>query len=628
MRYALLIGLLGLGLLLAGHTRGQVARRLPIPSKAAQARVETLIRELYKEELARAEKDAAARGRLAETLLYEGRETKDDPAGRYVLFREAYHLAARAGAVATALQATDELAAAFTIPEAQLARMRVDLLKEAAATRGAPQQAYRAVIDRALAALEDALERDDHATAVELLEAAELAGRRLKHVPTVATLRSRLDEARRRRTEFAAWQPYAARLAKNPTDAEACLEMGKYQALVKGRWDRGLPLLARGTGPLAKLALAEQKSNPGADKLAHLAEQWRQQAREQKGALRAHALLHAYDLYLRALAGADDALRRTIEPKMRAVAESLPAEYRIGAITTELRVIEAPVAGPFYGAVFSPDGRFVLSTGSDNQLHVWGARTGREVRSLPGHTGRLWTVAAAPDGQHAASGGFDTSIRLWDYVSGRELRVLPGHKDYVRSVAFTPDGRRLLSGGDDRLLRLWDVTTGKEIQSFSGHAHFVWSVAVSPDGTRGLSGSLDRTVRLWDLTNGKELRRLEGHADTVLAVAFTPDGRHAVSGSTDRTVKLWNLETGQPVRTFTGHSGHVHAVAVSPDGRRILSAGQDRTLRLWDTQTGEELRRLEGHRDTVWSVAFARDGRFAVSAGQDNTIRLWGSGAP
>ncbi|MHC6202356.1 WD40 repeat domain-containing protein [Breznakiellaceae bacterium SP9] len=102
------------------------------------------------------------------------------------------------------------------------------------------------------------------------------------------------------------------------------------------------------------------------------------------------------------------------------------------------------------------------------------------------------SVAFSPDGTQLVSGAGKTVI-LWDIATGREIRTLLGHSDYVSSVAFSPDGTQLVSGaGDwntDGTVKLWDAATGREIRTFSGHSGPVNSVAFSPDGTQLVSGS-------------------------------------------------------------------------------------------------------------------------------------------
>lgn len=600
---------------------GQEPIKSPIPDAKAQAKVAALLQDLFKEDYAKAEKDPAARARLAATLLTEGRDTDDDRTGRFVLFREARDLAAGAGDTAVAFQAIEDLARDFTFPATEVFNMKTKALMTASKSV-ASAESYYTVVDSALVLLEDALNADNFEAAGRLVDTAEAAAIKLRNVPLVSSVRKRKDDVERLQQDYTKWKPFADVLAKNPKDPRANTEMGRYQAFRKGNWEVGLVLLSRGDDPvLRKLAALDLKSPKTAAQQVQLGEGWLAAAMKTEDPARTHLLLRAYDWLQQSLYQLDENERRRVDKQMLAIMQQVPPEFRVGEIVEEFRHYDTNT-GPVYAVAFSPDGRKAASGGADSLVHLWDTRIGKEIRKFEGHTGRVWTVAFSADGRYLASGGFDKSIRIVDVGTGREKR-LAGHKDYVRSVAFSRDGKRLISGGDDRVIRLWNVDTSEEIAAIPGHDHFVWSVAISPDGTRALSGSLDKTVRLWELKSGQELKQFK-HKDTVMSVAFSPDGRRALSGSTDGTVRLWDLVKGNEMLTLTGHKGYVHSVAFVPDGRRALSAGQDQMLHLWDLTTGEEIRRLEGHRDQVWSVAFSRDGRLALSGGQDGSVRIWG----
>jgi WD40 repeat protein len=65
------------------------------------------------------------------------------------------------------------------------------------------------------------------------------------------------------------------------------------------------------------------------------------------------------------------------------------------------------------GAVFTPDGRFVLTPCNDGILRLWEARTAKLVQRLEGHAGAAFRVAISPDGQFGLSASTDTTVRLW-----------------------------------------------------------------------------------------------------------------------------------------------------------------------------------------------------------------------
>ncbi|MGH9883231.1 MAG: caspase family protein, partial [Pyrinomonadaceae bacterium] len=216
------------------------------------------------------------------------------------------------------------------------------------------------------------------------------------------------------------------------------------------------------------------------------------------------------------------------------------------------------------------------------------------------------------DGKMLASGSFDKTIKLWEVATGRELRTLTGHSESVTSVAFSSDGKTLASGSFDKTIKLWEVATGRELSTLTGHSGEVSSVAFSGDGKTLASGSGDRTIKLWEVTTGRELRTLTGHSYWVNSVAFSADGKMLASGSFDKTIKLWEVATGRELGTLSGHSGWVTSVALSAGGKFLVSGSGDATTKLWRLDRGELLASLIALDDTDWAVV-APDGRFDAS---------------
>ncbi len=108
---------------------------------------------------------------------------------------------------------------------------------------------------------------------------------------------------------------------------------------------------------------------------------------------------------------------------------------------------------------FSPDGKRLATGGKKNTVIIWDVETGRELQTLEGHNGEVYTVAFSPDeeGRWIASGGEDSAVKIWDSHSGTLVRNFRGHKGLVSSLAFSPDGRRLVSGSRDTTVKVWDM---------------------------------------------------------------------------------------------------------------------------------------------------------------------------
>jgi WD40 repeat protein/serine/threonine protein kinase len=186
----------------------------------------------------------------------------------------------------------------------------------------------------------------------------------------------------------------------------------------------------------------------------------------------------------------------------------------------EVRVLRGHSQGVF-GVAFSPVGLQLASIGWDGAVRLWEASTGQELRSfacVERAPSELFgnAVAFSPDGQRLAATA-NHRVLIWDLKSGREERTLTGHTRDVNGIAFSPDGRRLASAAEDTTLKLWDPTTGAEVFTLRGHTDGVLGVGFSPDGLRLASASQDMTVKVWEaVPPGSELlqrRRAISQAD-------------------------------------------------------------------------------------------------------------------
>ena len=113
--------------------------------------------------------------------------------------------------------------------------------------------------------------------------------------------------------------------------------------------------------------------------------------------------------------------------------------------------------GPVYGALYSPDGRRILSWSHDQTLRLWDAATGAAIGEPLRHEGPVYGALYSPDGRRILSWSHDQTLRLWDAATGAAIGEPMRHEGLVWGALYSPDGRRILSWSDDKTLRLWDA---------------------------------------------------------------------------------------------------------------------------------------------------------------------------
>jgi RNA polymerase sigma factor (sigma-70 family) len=290
----------------------------------------------------------------------------------------------------------------------------------------------------------------------------------------------------------------------------------------------------------------------------------------------------------------------------------------------------------------TPDGSR-LATASLNTIHVWNLATGKEIRRLEGDFGRVSQVALSADGNYVACDGCKTQLAIfatlaWEVSSGRRLWRVGGPDEdnsSLHPVAFSPDGRSLITRSEKTGLVLRDVATGKAQRTLSSLAT---TEPVAIANKEPLVAALDAdncSIDIFQLPEGKRLRRLGSGLEPVWTMAFSPDDKllaayAAISRSEPnppptKFIRLWDVASGKELQPIPIENGPVLKLSFVPGQTQLAyKSFPENVIRFVDIRTGRGIAASAGHIGQVQALAFSPDGKLLLSGScPDATIRFW-----
>lgn len=283
-----------------------------------------------------------------------------------------------------------------------------------------------------------------------------------------------------------------------------------------------------------------------------------------------------------------------------------------------------------YAASFSPDGkqvvipwginrkmRFISSRGGD--VIIWDLKTRSQKVILNGHAGWVYSAVYSQDGKKILTSSGDLTVKIWDAASAKLLRNFGGHTPELNVLSTNPVGNSILTAGSDQIARIWDLRTGKPSIILKGHWMRIVCGGFSSDGKTVVTGSDDNTARIWNTQTGKLLRTIPVRG-MVYAAEFSSDGKKIITTSWSKS-DIWDSETGQHLYELVG-DGRIYTGGYSPDGRFFLTYESSGNARLWNVETGK-LQNVFAQGDQINSGYFSPNGEKVITASSKGIVKVW-----
>lgn len=263
-------------------------------------------------------------------------------------------------------------------------------------------------------------------------------------------------------------------------------------------------------------------------------------------------------------------------------------------------------------ASFSHDSKRVV-TASQRVARLWDAASGAPLGNPMVHdSGWVYSAVFSPDGKKVVTASADQTARIWDAFTGQPIGAPLRHRGEVRCAAFSPDGTMIVTASEDTTARLWDSASGLALGRPLQHTQGVPCAAFSPDGRRVATASRDGTAMLWDASTGKPVSEPLRHDEGVDSANFSRDGNSIITlaGRGGRWMP-WKWDVPRLPTAPAWFSTWVEAVA----GQRFDEAG---VLQPVYNDAGVPA-------DVGADDPFGRLARWFTGSGASRTINPWSS---
>lgn len=197
------------------------------------------------------------------------------------------------------------------------------------------------------------------------------------------------------------------------------------------------------------------------------------------------------------------------------------------------------------------------------------------------HWDQINCIAASPDGKYVVTGGSDSRLIIWSSENLACLKVLET-RSAVNSIAFRRNSDQLFAACADLRIRTYSINQFTQLEILYGHQDNITDISALARETCVSVGSRDKTAMFWKIAEESRLtfrggdsvekkhkkkkkpaveengeinsEELPFHNEGSIEVVSMNDESHFVTGSDNGNIALWSLAKKKAL--FTERLGH------------------------------------------------------------------------